>query len=463
MEKEKAKPLSEILKEQFIGPVLLKTVPLGFGTSKAVRFVHVGPEIERQKMISAGIDEESILFNVAAFHAQVGKEYSCLIRQRKYAHIAEVVPVGYQHFVGTEWQDRAITNTLEVVFTKNGTDRWSAKYPETGQMILPHRDLQIPNDGKFASGTLELRPTCTRTFWIAGAPGTLKNLSAHALDKYDTETKKPERFAFADQFLIMGTWFTAFEAMGDPFMGIIETDSFTLKELEEVGAKRGKEFERWVAKNLLPVVHPDVIETKYATSKARDRVSTIAEETRYNIIALCDWLKRYSEWWVQEVRQRKAVGIRSLPPTPKPFDATDKRRKRLLLINLDRSEIERLLEPKRRPTTNTKPVTAATTKPASTKIAKSAPPPQRDRKGALIEPHIPTETGRHYKSGPDTTNSIGEILKSKGIEPETLTKARSTTKRGTRARKTEQSEIPLEVPIAKIKKARRTKKAEEND
>lgn len=464
MEKEKAKPLEEILREQFAGTFLLRAIPHGKGT----RFIHVGADSERQKMIEAGIDEYSTLFNVAAFRPKVGSEYACLVRQRDNAHIAEVVPYGYLHMAGNEWHNQANTNSVEVQFAKNGSGRFSARHPDTGQFVLPHRNLTIPDDGKFAPGTLELRPTLTRTFWVAGAPGTLKELSANALDIFDEENAKPDDFSYAREFLFMGTYYTAFEAMGNPFAGIVETDVHTLKEIVEFVQDRGRQLEIWVAKNLLPVVHPDAIEVKYKTSKMRDQIMAIADETRYNILEMCAWIRNYSEWWVQEVRQLKAVGGRSLPEIPKPYDITGRRRKRRLLMSLSRADIERMLEPKKPRTqasSQTKPMPATSAKPQQTKDKKTPQPPATPAAPGRIpsgkgkvEPHIAIEPGRTYVSGDDSSNTIGDILNGKSVDVSKTAKQPKTPRgRKKHEKPTGEAEIPLDIPVSEIKKRRRRK------
>jgi len=384
MRTAKKKSLDELIQENFGEPETLRCVK-SYTRNKDY------PEATR---FDSGQREDVPLFPVATFRPKPGKEYLCRVRQREGARIAEVVPANYKALAGREWQDGVVLTDFPLTFEKSGeSGRWAARHPKTGQFILPHREYELPakedeTSVTLPAGALELRPTCTRSFWIAGAPGTLAKVSHHELDFYQNG-EKPD-FTYAPLFRLFGRWYTAFEAIGNPFVGLFEADSFTLMDIQTQAEKRTKELERWAVRTLLPLLHPDALSGRFAAKTEANILAmalTMAEETRNELRRMEAWFKDWTRHMIDELNERKLSGLPiSRIKLPEPLQSH--RANRGILMEKSKGELERMLF---KPRISAKPAPKPVAKPAepktkaSPKVGTSTSKP-KEPKGKLAPP-----------------------------------------------------------------------------
>lgn len=362
------KSLTQIIRESFLGPFALRAVAAGGKTpvADAIKFVPVNEDDFMTKM---GLDEPVRIFPVAAFKPKLGKTYNCLCRLRPNARIMEALPLGHDTMSGREWLPEPVVANFAVEFHRDErTGNFWGKHPKAGQAILPHKEWEMPapdKDGVIIAptGTIELRPTCTRTFYVAGPVGSLavEKVSHFALDVYEGNGEDKPDYSYAPQFRLFGRWWTAFQVVGNPFQGLFEADSFTMKEIRLQATSACEQLEKWAVRELLPILHPDFITTKNFSGATQVRILEVADETRVNLMALTEWFSGWVDTVLQDLTRRKAAGKPLTVKVPAPVGTVKKHPR--LLVEEDRASLEGMLYPKQRKSPSTRP---AATKRAST-------------------------------------------------------------------------------------------------
>lgn len=445
----KKRSLAEVIHENFnIGPIQFRAVRNKRMAEQYPDAISLYP-VDREELIKAGVDEERMLCNVASFNPKEGVKYLCMVCCREGAKIAELIPLGYRQLAGHEWLDGIYPCTTDLTFVKNGNGRWSARHPLTGQYVFPHRDFKMPEpgtDGKIVipAGTVEIKPTMTRTFLFISEPGSLAKVPVHEMELYEDYIKVD--YSYAEQFQLFGkALYTAEEAMGNPFIGVTEFgqkgDNFTLNDLEQYAKKRADEFDRWANRELLPILHPDFISGN-TPAKTQEKIREAAEETRNEIMRLTAWYKGWVAHVVADVRRRRSAGFKTFKLTmpevvyeagkarsKRPGRLMDKKRAeltRMLFPNIRRSEEPVKVKPKAEAETSAKP---ATPEPSQTeKFAKRRPaatqpklaPKKRVR--TTVETHVESPTRTAYVVGDDVPmNGLAEALKNAGLVAEETT------------------------------------------
>lgn len=379
--KQEAVPLGQIIRKNFSGPFLLKAVKANPYAHESVKFVPIN-EMDFITKMELG-DEFVRIFPVAAFQPKVGIQYTCYARRRPDASIVEAVPIGYETMVGNEWLDKPIVPDFDITF-KEDKGRYWGKHPKTGQTILPHEGWTMPpakdNTIIAPAGSIELRPTCTRTFYIAGAVGSLslEKISHATLEVY--ESSEEENFSYLPQFYLFGQLWTVFQVVGNPFVGLFEADNYTLNEIRSQVETTCKEMEKWASRELLPLLHPDYIASlNLANTDDRNKLLDIADGTRNSLRDLMAWYKSWVTFAIQDLERRKIAGKRAIVKTPEPFGKI--RKYNSCLTSKNRAELEKMFY-LRKPAS--KPVKKTVTVPVTT-VAKPTTPvkPPAKSKGKL--------------------------------------------------------------------------------
>lgn len=333
---ENRKTLSEIVKEKFLGPVSLRCVETKDNNGTVSTCLRPADDETREKLLDIfELENLPRIFQVGAFFPKAAKTYDCFVRLRP--RIIEAIPDKRSSLTRTgEWQPMPILSPFDLVFEKD-QDRWMARHPKTSQYIQAF-DMQFEasDDGKaqVPAGTIALRPACTRTFWIAGNPETIKAISDHAIEAFQEQEK--EDFSYAAQFRLFGRYFTAFEVMGDPMVGFKDMSSFE----SNIGLAISS-FEQWTSKKLLPVLHPDSIGQRQLKARTYTQTLDLADETRNSAEACVKWFRRWAQNFCGEIHRRRAAGALSTLHVPLPVGR--KPRENFRLIGLDREDIEKML------------------------------------------------------------------------------------------------------------------------
>lgn len=384
--------LADLLNTEFVGPFeMMATQANRKVFPEAVRLVPASEEIGDKIMEALGIESSIICFQVAAFNPPLFSKHKCYLRRRN--GIVECVPAGWAVMKAPQWAPTPRITTFDLIFNPDGRGRFIAKHRLTGQTILPRKEWELPKpdaDGKITipAGQAEIRPTASRTFWIAGEPGTLALISEHMLEVYDangdSDKPKADPFAYAEQFHLFDQWYTAFEVCGNPLAGlIIELDrkrgnaalEFNLKTVVTSIDEAAAEFEKWVSRELLPLLHPDFLENREISGVTRQKIMDIADVTRSESLRLITWYRGWANNLLSDLRRRLVSGapIKLTIPEFIPENSKKGPRKprRGRLIELKRADLEKMLfkpkgdKPKdKKPSKDNKDGAAPTTPPA---------------------------------------------------------------------------------------------------
>ncbi|MCL5407293.1 MAG: hypothetical protein M1429_02245 [Patescibacteria group bacterium] len=382
--KKEAVPLEQIVREKFSGPFLLRAVKANPYAPESVKFI---PVDEDKFVARMELDDEFIrIFPVAAFQPKVGTQYTCYARRRPNASIIEAVPIGYETMAGNEWQDKPVVPNFDVTF-KEDKGRYWGKHPKTGQTILPHEGWTMPpaKDGAITvpAGSIELRPTCTRTFYIAGAVGSLslEKIPHGALETYESNGEEAN-YSYLPQFRLFGQWWTVFQVVDNPFRGLFEADDFTLSDIRSQTETICRELERWASRELLPLLHPDYIASlNLVNTDDRNRLLEIADETRNNLRDLTIWFKGWVAFAIQDVERRRIAGKRATVKIPEPFGKI--RKCNSCLTSKNRAELEKMFY-LRKPAS--KPVKKTATVTPTSKVSKPSASKPIDKPTTAVKP-----------------------------------------------------------------------------
>ena len=355
----------ELITEQFVGPFEMEVVPANRKVfPDATMLLPATEEVGKKIMEALEIESSIICFQVSAFNPPLHSKHKCYLRRR--GGIAECVPAGWAVIKAPHWTTTPRLTTFDLVFNPDGRGRFIARNPLTGQTVLPHKEWKLPNpDGEgritIPAGQAEIRPTASRTFWIAGEPGTLALISEHQLEAYDAtngDSDKPKRdpFAYAEQFRLFDQWYTAFEILGDPLAGLlIEVDkrsgnaamAFNLQMVVDRIANDTGEFQTWMSRELLPLLHPDFLDGRDMSIATRLKIMDIAEMTRNESLRLIEWYAAWANSILSDFRQRMATGASLKLKIPAIIAESGKKEARKprkgKLIDLKRADMEKML------------------------------------------------------------------------------------------------------------------------
>lgn len=382
-------PLSKIVRQNFTGPFLLRAVKANPNYPESVKFI---PFDEDDFVDRMGLGDEFVqVYPVAAFQPKPGNQYNCHARHRPNASIIEVIPVGYEIMSGREWRTDSTVTDFDVRFKVDNGRCWG-KHPKTGQAILPHDAWTMPPAGKDGiiiapAGLIELRPTCTRTFLVAGAVGTLSQISHADLEVYEDRGGVVD-YSYLPVFQLFGQWWSPFQVLGNPFVGLFEADSFTLTGIRTQVETTCQEIERWAARELLPLLHPDVIDNLPLIDPSdRPRLHDLANETRNSLRDLTAWLKGWVAFTLSDIERRQAAR-KPVTAIKIPEALCKLRQCNAILMSKSRAELDRMFyQRKPKPATIKKSIksvanpaaAAPTPAPVSKKNATTLPPKKKGK------------------------------------------------------------------------------------
>jgi hypothetical protein len=399
--------LDDFIKTKCKGPFRLRAVKPRPDREKKRKFnpdtvilVYTSEEVKEEMLDAFGMERLRVIFPVASARMQPNDVTDYGVSLSKSGQILQAIPIHWKALERRErWQPEPVPTKVEMEFAWNGKF-WQSSHPTLGALVSLHRDVEVKaaSDVKvrFGPGEIALRPSKTSTVWVAGPMNLLKAIKEADLAMYDEETAEREKFKFAPVRQILGVDRSAFELVSKREIEVLVSEPATFEFNAQMIVDR---IMRWTSKELLPVLHPDEVNRRWANLA---RALELANEVRGNIMYLIGWFKEWVAYAAQETAEKRAAGISRIKiHIPKPVGRTAKE---YGLIELTGEVIaKRLYQPAER-------VKPSSTRAAAKKKAEADEQAKPSRRRRPIAQHVVPEERLVATSGEAPTNNLGDRM-----------------------------------------------------
>ena len=298
-------------------------------------------------------NERMLGFPTAAFtavFATPGQVVPCAFRRKPNSRIYTVVP---HPAVMEDLEKNGLINiearpaNANITFEPKG-EHWTARLG--GVVVVAVKGWRP--EANTAYNNLWVRPALSASLMIAGPEEMMKKIRTCDLAFYDEDVAAQnalEQFSFAQEFYVLGNYYTPFELFGgsnaiaESMVGSAVIDVNEFKKQIDTVIKNG---ERWLVRTLLAMLHTDRLGTgleqglhhfldKAMTAeglKLEGEAETIVKEAIVGmsfpeLTRMCeeslrqaqeamDWLKKWKDWAPEEIKRRARLGVKfGLPAT----------------------------------------------------------------------------------------------------------------------------------------------------